>query len=143
MNQVQRKSLLKRGYTITERIGDGEFGAILMVRSIRHDRRMIIKDDTLMDYYNAVDHMPEPLAYGWFAQLYSALEFVHSKGSTHRDVKLDNEPLDRQRCIRLADVCVATERPSCAPAGATPAIKTNRCRAAARCTRRRNYWTRT
>ncbi|XP_025424503.1 uncharacterized protein LOC112693589 isoform X2 [Sipha flava] len=43
MNQVQRKSLLKRGYTITERIGDGEFGAILMVRSIRHDRRMIIK----------------------------------------------------------------------------------------------------
>uniref|UniRef100_A0A2S2Q827 Serine/threonine-protein kinase greatwall n=1 Tax=Sipha flava TaxID=143950 RepID=A0A2S2Q827_9HEMI len=101
------------------------------------------QDDTLMDYYNAVDHMPEPLAYGWFAQLYSALEFVHSKGSTHRDVKLDNEPLDRQRCIRLADVCVATERPSCAPAGATPAIKTNRCRAAARCTRRRNYWTRT
>lgn len=71
-------------------------------------------DGTLLDYYHEVEHTAEPEAYRWFAQLCSALGYVHACGFAHRDVKMDNVLLDRQRRIRLADfgMCVAVKRPT-------------------------------
>lgn len=68
---------------------------------------------TLQDHYREVDYTPEPLAYKWFAQLCSALEYMHDQYFAHRDVKLDNVLLDARQRVRLADfgMCVAVERP--------------------------------
>jgi serine/threonine protein kinase len=41
--QIQPKALVKRSYTVTERIGHGGFGVILTARSARHHSRMAIK----------------------------------------------------------------------------------------------------
>jgi hypothetical protein len=42
-NAIQRKALVNRGYTITERIDYGGFRVILTARSSRHHSRMAIK----------------------------------------------------------------------------------------------------
>lgn len=41
--QTQRSCLLKRGYTITGRVGKGGFGVVLTARSSRHHAQMAIK----------------------------------------------------------------------------------------------------
>jgi serine/threonine protein kinase len=40
---IQPKALVKRGYTVAERIGQGGYGMILTARSARHHSRMAIK----------------------------------------------------------------------------------------------------
>ena len=44
----------------------------------------------------------------WFAQLVLALEFVHSKGILHQDIKSGNVLIDENEDIRLADFGLAT-----------------------------------
>lgn len=39
----QRNALMKRGFTISKRIGEGGFGMILLARSARYHGRMAIK----------------------------------------------------------------------------------------------------
>lgn len=71
------------------------------------------KNGTLMDYFNEVDYTPETTSYQWFAQLCSALQYVHGHHFAHRDVKMDNVLLDHRWRVRLADfgMCVTVERP--------------------------------
>lgn len=72
------------------------------------------KNGTLLDYFEKAGRAPEPVAYEWFAQLCSALEYLHDRRFAHRDVKMDNVLLDHRWRIRLADfgMCVAVERPT-------------------------------
>lgn len=71
------------------------------------------KNGTLLDYCERMNYAPEPVAYEWFAQLCSALEYLHERRFAHRDIKTDNVLLDHRWRVRLADfgMCVAVERP--------------------------------
>jgi serine/threonine protein kinase len=78
-------------------------------------------DGTLLNHYE-VERTAEPVAYGWFAHLCSALGFVHARGFAHRDIKMDNVLLDRQRRIRLAEfglLRVPVKRPRSCPVRST------------------------
>lgn len=71
------------------------------------------KNGTLLEYFNEVNYTPETTAYQWFAQLCSALQYVHGHRFAHRDVKMDNVLLDHRWRVRLADfgMCVTVECP--------------------------------
>ena len=71
----------------------------------------------IMDYIPGGDLMnllikrgvfPEPMARFYTAELVSALEYVHSMGFIHRDIKPDNVLIDRDGHIKLTDFGLCT-----------------------------------
>lgn len=56
--------------------------------------------------------MEEPTAKRIFAQLFSALEYLHSKCIAHRDIKLENVMLDGDRNVKLIDFGFSTQIPN-------------------------------
>lgn len=48
-------------------------------------------------------HIDEPHAGIWFGQTLGAIEYCHSKGVVHRDLKCENLLLDRAKNIKLTD----------------------------------------
>ena len=47
--------------------------------------------------------LPEPVARYYFKQLMDGLNYVHKKGITHRDLKLENILLDDKANIKISD----------------------------------------
>jgi serine/threonine protein kinase len=57
----------------------------------------------LFDYVTSLHHLEDAQARTMFAQMASALRYVHSRDIAHRDLKLENVLLDADLNIRLAD----------------------------------------
>ena len=57
----------------------------------------------LMDFLLITGAFNEPLARHYFKQLMIGLEYCHSNGVTHRDLKPDNLLLDANYVLKIAD----------------------------------------
>lgn len=57
----------------------------------------------LFDYILDHRYLKEPLASKLFAQLVSGVDYMHSKGIVHRDLKLENLLLDKHKNIVITD----------------------------------------
>lgn len=57
----------------------------------------------LFDYILNHKYLKEPLAKKFFAQLVSGVDYLHSKGLIHRDLKLENLLLDKNKNIIISD----------------------------------------
>ncbi|WEJ95980.1 hypothetical protein PSN45_003514 [Yamadazyma tenuis] len=57
----------------------------------------------LFDYILNHKYLKEPLAKKFFAQLVSGVDYMHSKGLIHRDLKLENLLLDKNKNIIISD----------------------------------------
>jgi len=57
----------------------------------------------LFDYIGAAACFPEPIARFYFKQLIEAVEYLHNKGVSHRDIKLENLLIDENCELKLAD----------------------------------------
>jgi serine/threonine-protein kinase CHEK1 len=61
----------------------------------------------LFDKIEADEGVPEDIAHLYFAQLVSAISYMHSKGVAHRDIKPENVLLSDQGDLKLADFGLA------------------------------------
>uniref|UniRef100_A0A1A9Z4D6 Protein kinase domain-containing protein n=1 Tax=Glossina pallidipes TaxID=7398 RepID=A0A1A9Z4D6_GLOPL len=63
----------------------------------------LAENGTLLDYVRDKKYLDEPQAKNLFKQLISAVEYIHSKGVVHRDIKCENLLLDENWNIKLID----------------------------------------
>uniref|UniRef100_A0A1A9W2K4 Protein kinase domain-containing protein n=1 Tax=Glossina brevipalpis TaxID=37001 RepID=A0A1A9W2K4_9MUSC len=63
----------------------------------------LAENGTLLDYVRDKKYLDEPQAKNLFKQLVSAVEYIHSKGVVHRDIKCENLLLDENWNIKLID----------------------------------------
>ncbi len=80
-------------------------------RSVLYIIMELATGGALFDYVAVSGRFSDNLARHFFHQLISALEFMHSKGLVHRDIKAENVLLDSCFALKLADFGFA------APAG--------------------------
>ena len=65
---------------------------------------MILRVEThIFDFLVNNGRMSEPAAAVKFSQILSAVNYIHSVGVVHRDLKAENLLLDREFNIKLAD----------------------------------------
>lgn len=62
-----------------------------------------VQNGELFELIRFNSNIAEPVARKYFQQLISALDYVHSCGVTHRDLKLENILLDKDNNIKLLD----------------------------------------
>lgn len=67
------------------------------------------ENGNLLEKLLAVKRFPEPVARYFFLQLLGALDFIHTSGFVHRDIKLDNLMLNSSFELKLIDFGFATE----------------------------------
>ena len=63
----------------------------------------------IMDYILSKNFLPESLALKYFQQLINALFYLHSQNIAHRDIKIDNILLDRNKNLKLIDFGLSTK----------------------------------
>ncbi|KAL9706343.1 hypothetical protein quinque_009861 [Culex quinquefasciatus] len=82
---------------------------IVKVHSILKRERMVFifmdyaEGGDLLKFINQNGSVPEGQAKQWFAQLVSALRYLHSNDIAHRDLKCENILLSKANAIQLAD----------------------------------------
>lgn len=69
----------------------------------------LVTGGELFEHVALTGSFSENLARHYFKQLIEALEFIHSKGFAHRDIKAENILLDSQYALKLTDFGFATE----------------------------------
>jgi len=65
----------------------------------------------LLDYILTKNKLSEEEALKFFQQLINALFYLHSQNIAHRDIKIDNMLLDRNRDLKLVDFGLSTKYP--------------------------------
>lgn len=63
----------------------------------------LAENGTLLDYVRERKFLDEPQSRTLFKQLVSAVEYIHSKGVVHRDIKCENLLLDENWNLKLID----------------------------------------
>ncbi|KAH8237994.1 hypothetical protein KR032_010319, partial [Drosophila birchii] len=63
----------------------------------------LAENGTLLDYVRERKFLDEPQSRTLFKQLISAVEYIHSKGVVHRDIKCENLLLDENWNLKLID----------------------------------------
>ncbi|TMW47930.1 hypothetical protein DOY81_006986 [Sarcophaga bullata] len=63
----------------------------------------LAENGTLLDYVREKKYLDESQARNLFKQLMSAVEYIHSKGVVHRDIKCENLLLDENFNLKLID----------------------------------------
>lgn len=66
----------------------------------------------LFDYIFQTGRLDEKIARYYFLQLLDAFEYIHNKGISHCDVKLQNILLDHQFNLKLADFGFSSKQPT-------------------------------
>ena len=112
--------LIKRGNVDTAQRGEKVRREIEVLKAVRHPNIVrlydVIETDKyigivleyasggeLFDHILAHRHLKEKDAARLFAQLISAVSYLHRKGIVHRDLKLENLLLDRNRNVQVTD----------------------------------------
>lgn len=67
----------------------------------------------LFDFVQTTGRFSEKEARFYFHQLIDALEYIHSKGYAHRDIKMENLFLDDQYNLKLGDFGFCTSKEKC------------------------------
>ena len=62
-----------------------------------------------MDYILSKNNLPESEALLYFQQLINAMFYLHSQNIAHRDIKIDNILLDRNKNLKLIDFGLSTK----------------------------------
>lgn len=57
----------------------------------------------LFDFIQTKGHLPESLASDLFRQLINSIDYIHSRGIVHRDLKLENILINKDRQLALTD----------------------------------------
>ena len=65
----------------------------------------------LLDYILTKSRLTEEESLKYFHQLINALFYLHSQNIAHRDIKIDNMLLDRNRDLKLVDFGLSTKYP--------------------------------
>ena len=65
----------------------------------------------LLDYILTKNKLSEEESLKFFQQLINALFYLHSQNIAHRDIKIDNMLLDRNRNLKLVDFGLSTKYP--------------------------------
>ena len=65
----------------------------------------------LLDYILTKSKLSEEESLKYFQQLINALFYLHSQNIAHRDIKIDNMLLDRNRDLKLVDFGLSTKYP--------------------------------
>ena len=65
----------------------------------------------LLDYILTKNKLSEEESLKFFQQLINALFYLHSQNIAHRDIKIDNMLLDRNRDLKLVDFGLSTKYP--------------------------------
>ena len=63
----------------------------------------------LIDYVMTNGPFEEKMSRFFFSQIIDTLQYIHSKGFAHRDLKPDNILLDSENKLRIADFGVAKD----------------------------------
>ena len=57
----------------------------------------------MLDILNASGRFPEPLARHYFKQLIEGLEYMHTQGIVHRDLKVENLLFGQEGKLKIGD----------------------------------------
>lgn len=123
--QVAIKMIKRRKLDTTSRVGK-VYREINILRELEHPNivrlhEMVETDDTigiileyasggeLFDYILHHRYLKDPSARRLFAQLISGVGYLHKKGIIHRDLKLENLLLDRNKNIIITDFGFANQ----------------------------------
>ena len=112
-------------YTLGTELGSGAFGKVVLGKHILTNEPVAIKildkmilshtpDDyqsVLLDYILTKSKLSEEESLKYFHQLINALFYLHSQNIAHRDIKIDNMLLDRNRDLKLVDFGLSTKYP--------------------------------
>lgn len=76
--------------------------------SVAYSVQQLALYGTLLDYICRADRFDSRLARFYFGQLLDGLEYMHSQGWVHRDIKPDNLLIDHQFNLKIADLGFST-----------------------------------